>query len=328
MFKFKPASNITDKTKLIWRIVLGSGFFIAGLNFSNSLFFSEHPLFGVPFLAEGIISLIAGLFGFYLVPTYFLSIKDWAEELIVNTTYSLVSDFWTQYLTRLELARSNRKKEQKKKEVLKAREQLAGGVLLDTSVLIDGRLIDVAKCGFLPQPLILPKFVISELQLLADNQDETKRKKGRRGLDMINELKKHTKIIVYAQKTVSGDQLKVDDLLLQLAKAAKLKLMTLDYNLNKVAQVSNIKVLNLNDLISALRPAFVPGEQFLVKISQIGKEKKQGLGYLDDGTMLVVGNAADKVGQEVLVQVTKLLQSPAGKMVFCELVEQPGLAEA
>ena len=312
--KFRTKKN----AKLVVRFLVGAVFFISGLNFSNTLFFEQNPLFGINFLAEIIISIAAALFGFYLVPTYSNRAKKWIEDLVVDTTKKLVSDFWNQYTERLETTRKQRQKDKKKNDKKKLQERLNGGVLIDTSVLIDGRIVQIAKTGFLKEPLILPRFVINELHLLADNTDEVKRKKGRRGLDQINKLKKHAKVVVHGKKATSEG---ADKELIALAKAAKLKIMTLDFNLNKVAKVSSIKVLNINSLVEAIKPMFVPGDAVTVKIVQKGKGKGQGLGYLDDGTMLVVAGAEEKVGQEVAATVSKLLQSNAGKMVFCELAK-------
>lgn len=305
------------KVSLIARIVLGAFLFIGGFTYSNTTYFQEFPLFGVPFLAEFMLATIAALFGFYLIPRYLLSIKNWIEELVVNTTYNLVTDFWNQYTKRMEKNRRLREKERKKKNRKDLKERLKDGILLDTSILIDGRILEISKTGFITNQLVIPKFVINELHLLADNEDKIKRTKGRRGLDMINELKKHAKVTIFGNKTTHDE---VDKELVKVAKDCKLKLMTLDFNLNKVAKVSSIEVLNINELSEALKPAFVPGEKLKVKIVQEGKEKNQGIGYLSDGTMIVVSEAKDLVDEEVNVTVSKLIQTNAGKMIFGEKV--------
>lgn len=302
---------------LVVRIVLGALFFIGGFTYSNTAYFQEYPLFGVVFLAEFLLALMAGLFGFYLLPRYFLRAKAWIENLIVTTIYNLVSDFWNQYSSRMERSRKERAREKQKKQRKSLKERLEGGVLIDTSILIDGRILEIAKTGFITSKLIIPKFVINELHLLSDSDDVVKRKKGRRGLDMINDLKEHTKVTVFGGK-VSNDE--VDKELVKVAKDCKLSIMTLDFNLNKVASVSNIKVLNINELVEALKPAFVPGDELKIKIAQKGKEKGQGVGYLEDGTMIIVSDAAKLIGEVVEARVSKLIQSPAGKLVFCELV--------
>ena len=222
----------------------------------------------------------------------------------------------------MEQSRKQREKERKKKNKQKKKQlkdKINGGVALDTSILIDGRIVEIAKTGFLPEPIVVPKYVINELHLLSDNEDSLTRKKGRRGLDMINELKKVTKVKILGSKATSNG---VDEELVHLAKDCDLKLMTLDYNLNKVAQVNNVKVLNINDLSEAIKPAYVPGDTLNIKIIQEGKEKNQGVGYLEDGTMIVVDKADKMVDQTIDVVVSKLIQTSAGKMVFCELNDQ------
>ena len=196
------------------------------------------------------------------------------------------------------------------------REQISNGILLDTSVLIDGRILDLVKTGFIENLLVIPSFVISELHLISDSEDALKRQKGRRGLDVINEVKKLTKVFTPDVTTKNGG---VDGDLIKFAKQYKMKLMTLDFNLNKVAQTSGIKVLNINELVNAVKTAIIPGEKITVKIVQEGKEKQQGIGYLADGTMLVVEGAKQMVGQDVAVKVVRVIQTNAGKMIFCVL---------
>lgn len=305
-----------SQVSFIARVVFGALFFIFGFTYSNTSYFQEYPLFGVKFLAEFLLAIAGGMFGFYLVPTYFMRIKNWVEELIVNTTYNLVTDVWNQYSKRMEQSRKVREKERKKRDKKNLKDKIKGGILLDTSVLIDGRILEIAKTGFITNDLVIPKFVINELHLLSDNADNLKRKKGRRGLDMINELKKHSKVIVFGIKATNQE---VDAELVKVAKECDLSLMTLDFNLNKVANVSNVKVLNINELSEALKPAFVPGETMTVKVVQAGKEEGQGIGYLEDGTMIVVAEGDNLIDKNVDVVVSKLIQTNAGKMVFTEI---------
>lgn len=309
-------SSNRNKVKLIVKIALGALFFIGGFTYSNTTYFQEFPLFGVPFLAEFMLASAAGLFGFHLVPLYFTKAKDWIEALVVKAIYNMVSDFWNEYSSRMEKSRRDRQKERKKRQKKDLKELLKDGILLDTSILIDGRILEIAKTGFITAKLLIPKFVINELHLLSDNEDSVKRKKGRRGLDMINELKKHTKVVIFGNKT-SHDE--VDKELVKVAKECKVPLMTLDFNLNKVATVSGIQVLNINELSESLKPAFVPGDKLKIKIVQEGKEKNQGLGFLDDGTMVVVSDGKDHVDEELNVVVSKLIQTNAGKMVFSDI---------
>jgi uncharacterized protein YacL len=186
--------------------------------------------------------------------------------------------------------------------------------ILDTSVIIDGRLADVCKSGFLEGTLVVPEFVLAELQRLADSADGLKRARGRRGLEMLEALRKEYPIEVRDCPTTGP--LDVDAHLLRMAGDLPGQLVTTDYNLNKVASVRGIKVLNLNELVNALRPAVIPGEAISVRVMRDGKERGQGVGYLPDGTMIVVEDGHALIGQEVSVEVTGVRQTVAGKMIF------------
>lgn len=308
--------NKKKSLRYLLRIVITIVFFLFGMNFTRSLVFEEKPLFGIPFLGEFVIALLFALFGYFIVPTYFVVIKDWVEEIFSRMYNKLVGDLWSQYMSRMEESRDARKKDRSKRKKAKMEEKVKGGILLDTSVLIDGRILEVAKTGFLLAPIVIPKFVVDELHLLSDNKNDLKRRKGRRGLDMVNKLKRVCNVVIPNSNAGSNG---VDDGLVRLAKDYKLKIMTLDFNLNKVAQVSNIKVLNLNDLVEALKPNYIPGEKLKIEVVQRGKEVGQGVGYLPDGTMVVVDGGAGRVGKVVDVKVAKLIQTSAGKMIFSEL---------
>lgn len=306
------------------RIIVGSVFIILGFSFSNTAFFNRNPLFGVQFLAEILISFACALFGFFIMPAIFVEIRDWAEKLISRIVAEIVSNFWAQQSKKIHEAQKI--KQGKKAEIInkKAQEEekkkndaVANGILLDTSVLVDGRILDIIRSGFLDKVLIIPQAVIDELHLISDSSDTLKRQRGRRGLDIIKKLKLSTKIVFLDDKAKDA---KVDKELVTLAKKYKVKLMTLDFNLNKVASVSGIKVLNINDLVNSVKTVALPGEVINVKIIQEGKEKGQGVGYLPDGTMLVVEGARGLVGNEVSAKVSRIIQGPAGKMIFCSLI--------
>lgn len=188
-------------------------------------------------------------------------------------------------------------------------------LILDTSSIIDGRVLDIAKSGFLSGLILIPRFILTELQQVSDSKDDLKRARGRRGFETIEELKKTKGVKVEVWDKDQMGKL-VDDKLMNLAKSLHGRILTTDFNLNKVAQVSNISVLNVNDLANALRTSALPGEKLTIKIMHIGKDPKQGVGYLPDGTMVVISEAADKIGAVVEIEVTKILQGPAGKMVF------------
>jgi len=242
-------------------------------------------------------------------------VKYWIEALVVAAVSKIVTDFWDQQSKRIQQARREKQRLKADEKSIREKQEMDNAVLLDTSVLIDGRVLDVVKAGFLDRPFIVTQNVMNELQNLADNKNKVKRSRGRMGLDVIKELKKRTNVIVPDIKTKDKD---VDSTLIEYAKEKKIKLMTMDFNLNKVAKVSGITVLNLNELINALKTVLLPGEKFGVKIVQEGKEKKQGIGYLNDGTMVIVEDGIDKVGQDIEAVVIKVIQSSAGKIVFGE----------
>ncbi len=192
-------------------------------------------------------------------------------------------------------------------------------LLLDTSVVIDGRIADIADTRILTSPLIVPKFVLEELQGVADSSDKLKRNRGRRGLDILNRLQANPKVqirISDARVPAVEQATEVDQKLVALAQHLDGGIVTNDYNLNKVAQLRGVEVININDLANALKPVFLPGEMLGVKIIKPGEEAGQGIGYLDDGTMVVAEQAREYVGQEVSIIVTSVLQTSAGRMIF------------
>lgn len=190
-------------------------------------------------------------------------------------------------------------------------------LILDTSAIIDGRVLDIAKARFLSGLVLIPQFILTELQQVADSSDDLKRARGRKGFEVVEELKKVKGIKVEIwDKDSSGKA--VDDRLVKLAKNLNGKIITTDFNLNKVATLANVGVLNVNDLANAVKTIAIPGERINIKIVHLGKDPKQGVGYLADGTMVVVGDAADLIGKTVDVEVTKVLQIPAGRMIFAK----------
>jgi uncharacterized protein YacL len=190
--------------------------------------------------------------------------------------------------------------------------------LLDTSVIIDGRIADLAETNVLDNQLIMPRFVLGELQMIADSNDKLRRSRGRRGLDVLNKLRNNRDIDLKIHDTETQDMAgqPVDMKLVLLAKHLGGKIVTGDYNLNKVARIHNVPVINLNDIANSLKPVFLPGESLDVKIVKVGEEIGQGVGYLDDGTMIVVEGGREHVGNVVKVAVTSVLQTSAGRMIF------------
>lgn len=187
------------------------------------------------------------------------------------------------------------------------------GKLLDTNVIIDGRVADIYRSGFLEGPIIVPVFVLEELQKIADSSDILKRNRGRRGLDILNHMRKNSKDDVIIVTNDFEDISEVDSKLVKLAREKNYKIVTNDYNLNKVAELQGVAVLNINDLAIAVKPAVIPGEQIFVQLVKSGKEEGQGVAYLEDGTMIVVENGSQCIGKEVPVIITSVLQTSAGK---------------
>ncbi|MCK4494718.1 MAG: TRAM domain-containing protein [Candidatus Aminicenantes bacterium] len=188
--------------------------------------------------------------------------------------------------------------------------------ILDTSVIIDGRISDICNTAFIEGDIIVPQFILKELQLIADSADGIKRQRGRRGLEVLDHLQKASQISIVISDMDFPDIKDVDSKLIELAKYLDAKIITNDFNLNKVAQLQGIPVLNINELANALKPVVLPGETIRVFILKEGKEKDQGVAYLDDGTMVVVDNSRKMIGQTVEITVTSVLQTTVGKMIF------------
>ena len=193
--------------------------------------------------------------------------------------------------------------------------------ILDTSVIIDGRIADVAETGFLSGTLIIPNFILAELQQVADSADSSKRQRGRRGLDMLQRLRNNSKLDVQIVETDFPAIKEVDLKLIELGKQLDAVIVTNDFNLNKVSQLRGVQVLNINELANALKPVVLPGEAMRVFVLKEGKEYNQGVAYLDDGTMVVVDNARRLIGKTADISVTSVLQTTAGKMIFGKLWE-------
>ena len=190
--------------------------------------------------------------------------------------------------------------------------------ILDTSVIIDGRIADICKTGFVEGPLIIPEFVLEELQRIADSSDSLKRNRGRRGLDILNKIQKELDIEVIIHEKDFEDIAEVDTKLLKLAQFIKGKVVTNDYNLNKIAEFHGVEVLNINELANAIKPVVLPGEEMIVQVVKDGKESGQGVAYLDDGTMIVVDGGKKHIGDTIGVLVTSVLQTAAGRMIFAK----------
>lgn len=192
--------------------------------------------------------------------------------------------------------------------------------ILDTSVIIDGRIAEILSTDFIDGKIIIPTFVLHELQHIADSTDDLRRAKGRRGLDILNKIQNNPKIIVEINDSRLDDADEVDIKLIKLAKDIKGAVVTNDYNLNKVAKIHGVNVLNINDLSNAVKPRMVAGEKMIVQVLKEGKENQQGIAYLDDGTMIVIENGKKYIGYDVNVEVTSVLQTSAGRMIFAKVL--------
>lgn len=285
------------QTKSFTEVILGAVGLILGLIIA---FLISQPIYKIPipYVGSVISILLYGMLG-YLGLTIGMSNKDTISEKVRDLT-SLAA-----------------KRNVKAKDV--AKEYTGIPKVLDTSVIIDGRILDIAKAGFIEGPLVVPVFVLEELQHIADSADGLKRNRGRRGLDTVAEIQelKNVEVIIYNGKIEEIPE--VDSKLLKLATELNGKIVTNDFNLNKVARVQNLDVLNINELANAVKPLYLPGEEMEILIVREGKEHKQGLAYLDDGTMIVVENGKDLIGEKVNVVVTSALQTSAGKMIFAKL---------
>lgn len=198
------------------------------------------------------------------------------------------------------------------------KEEATDQVVVDTSVLIDGRIEEIARTGFIMGQILVPQFVLNELQSVADADDPLKRNKGRKGLEVLDHLQHDQTIDLKIIDELTGHREAVDSKLIKIAKERRAKILTVDFNLNKVAKIQNVAVLNINELTEAIKPVLIPGENILVKVIQAGKEPNQGVGYLPDGTMIVVEGGDKYISREVECEVVRIFQTVAGKMIFVQ----------
>jgi len=195
-------------------------------------------------------------------------------------------------------------------------------ILMDTSVIIDGRIVDIAKTGFLPGALIIPRFVLNELQYVADSSENLRRQRGRRGIDVVSQLQKDKSIsVTVVDLDVEGVR-EVDEKLIALSRQMHVPILTNDFNLNRIGELQGAQILNINDLANAVKSILMPGETLPVRVIQEGKESGQGVAYLDDGTMVVIEDGQKYINKEITVEVSKVLQTAAGRMIFAQPREE------
>ena len=299
------------RLKLVLRLILALLFAISAAIFSQLI----PPFLGeASFMIRVLLTLVSGCVGYLLFPQIARSIR-----VITLTTFNFVvhrvSSEVSSQIARF--PRSNPSFSGVLPQVGSV--ALTKPLILDTSAIIDGRVLDIAKTGFVSGLILVPNFVLTELQQVADSSDSLKRARGRRGFEVVEELKKIKQVKLEVWDKEQNGKL-VDDKLVNLAKGLHARIITTDFNLNKLASVSNISVLNVNDLANAVKATSLPGEALEIKIVHLGKDSSQGVGYLPDGTMVVVTEAADRIGQTIKVEVTKNIQTPAGRMVFAKEV--------
>ena len=267
-------------------------------------------------IIPGVMGLIVGLLISYLLSGL---IKYSPASWLAFTINALIYVTFSFLGIRIAV---NRKSEISLGSLFEGGKTKASGIrplILDTSVIIDGRIYDICKTGILDGTLVIPEFVLVELRHIADSSDDLKRSRGRRGLDVLNMIQKELDMEVTIKQTNYDESMEVDSMLLKLAKEIGGKVVTNDFNLNKVATVQGVGVVNINDLANAVKPIALPGETMTVTIIKDGKEPTQGIAYLDDGTMIVVEDGKGKVGKTFKVIVTSVLQTSAGRMIFAKI---------
>ena len=308
----------------------GIGFAIIAYLLSNKIIDSmvkltnsiEHRLQQVPMsdVIAGVFGLIIGLIIAYLITSPLGQVKlAWVSGVITAVIYLLFGYLGISIATKRVDEINwivNLKKSHKERDVEIKKENIPK--VLDTSVIIDGRIFDICKTGFIEGPLVIPNFVLEELRHIADSSDTLKRNRGRRGLDVLNRIQKELDIPVKIWEGDFEDIAEVDSKLLKLAQLIEGKVVTNDYNLNKVAEFQGVPVLNINELANAVKPVVLPGEEMSVQVIKDGKEMGQGVAYLDDGTMIVVDGGKKYVGETIGVMVTSVLQTAAGRMIFAK----------
>jgi uncharacterized protein YacL len=275
-------------------------------------------------LVAGLIGLIAGLIvaallalPLSLLPDPFRSILPFLGVLLFS--YLGVAVFVMRQNDIFSMMRFTRSSRQSSSEETPPPQDGGRTILLDTSVIIDGRIADIARTGFLVGTLLIPRFVLNELQYIADSADSLRRQRGRRGMEVLSQLQKDPTIPVRISDIDVEGVREVDDKLVILARQLRCPILTNDYNLNRVAELQGVAILNVNELANAVKSVLLPGEGLAVSIIQEGKEVGQGVGYLDDGTMVVIEDGRDHLNTKATVVVTKVLQTAAGRMIFARL---------
>lgn len=296
--------------KIIARSILAVVFAILGLLLASAL-----PLASPFNLVHSriIYALIGGLLGFLI----FVPVTSWAVKTTTRLSGQLTRKIASEVINQFTHLTSSGLSFFGNPSGGRSAYKLSHPIILDTSAIIDGRILDIAKVKFISGVILVPNFVLTELQGVSDSSDILKRNRGRRGFEIIDQLKKlpNIKLEIW-ERQVAGKN--VDDQLIRLGKILKGKILTVDYNLNRVASVSSVDVLNVNELANAIKTIAIPGDKLSIKVMHIGKNKTQGVGYLEDGTMVVVEDGSGLLDKKAEVEVTKILQVPTGRMIFAK----------
>ncbi|HKZ34629.1 MAG TPA: PIN domain-containing protein [Patescibacteria group bacterium] len=297
---------------LALRLIFGVIFGVLGFILSSNLLATKVTFFLPNVVIYALIAFLAGAFGIFLFPVLSQAIGKWSYRVTESVAKQLAEQL-------LKLRLTGKPLPDEKVSSVKEAVDYDNPMVMDTSAIIDGRIADIIETGFLHGSLLVPHFVLLELQRIADSSDTLRRGRGRRGLEILEQLKKSpfVEFEILEQERIRGKT--VDEKLISVARQLKAKIITTDFNLNKVASVSGVKILNVNELANSVKAVALPGEEMVVKVIQEGKEENQGVGYLPDGTMIVVEMGKEYVGKTVDVVVSRILQTVAGRMIFVQL---------
>ncbi|MDA0987783.1 MAG: PIN domain nuclease [Chloroflexi bacterium] len=272
-------------------------------------------------LVSGTVGLVIGLTVAALLSIAFARLPGWPGVAVPVALSLLLGPLGLAIMVSRERELFQLLPERSRRGEVADRNNSNGRVLMDTSAIIDGRIADITKTGFVHGTMVIPRFILDELRHVADSSDALKRNRGRRGLEMLNRLRKEAEVPIQILDVDARDDSEVDAKLVKLAQSLKAQILTTDFNLNRVAEIQGVRVLNINELANALKPVVLPGEEMLVRIIQEGKEFGQGVAFLDDGTMVVVEGGKRHINSHLEVSVTRVLQTAAGRIIFAQPLE-------
>ena len=294
------------------RFALGVVF--GALGYYLSTIFLNPPEEGVRLGTRIISTILAGGAGIFLVPLITKWVGYWSSVFAQRVAREVISQLRIPQMPQIPRISNPVRRNRSNGSA-----NWVNPMVVDTSALIDGRLLGVVESGFLYGTMIVPNFVLSELQHIADSSNDLKRGRGRRGFEILESIKKSKNVKTVIHETGSNNLKNIDDKILKLAKNWKAKIITTEFNLNKVASVSGVKILNVNELSNTVKTPLIPGEEIKVKVVQEGRERDQGVAYLPDGTMIVIEGGIDFVGKNVVATVSRALQTAAGRMLFAKI---------